>query len=25
VHKQSPNGDGEQLELFNLVRVKRAE
>jgi hypothetical protein len=23
VHKQSPNGDGEQLELFNLVRVKR--
>jgi len=23
VHKQSPDGDGEQLELFNLVRVKR--
>jgi hypothetical protein len=25
VHKQSPDGDGEQLELFNLVRVKRSE
>jgi hypothetical protein len=24
VHKQSPDGDGEQLELHNLVRVKRA-